>query len=316
MKSGRVSIVGIGLCCVMTVALTGVPIRGQEPAGTAAAQTQPYRDSECTGFISEVPIKSSLKLVGSNVELQSYAFTQGHAVYLDKGLEQGIKPGTVYAIVRPMGEMKQPFTKRSLGYYVKQVGLLTVESVQGGTSRAIITESCNEIWVSDLLIPYEPATDTRAEEIRVAASKIPDSIIPDSTITKGQIVLARDMREYLGTNDIVFVDIGAGKGVHPGDSFTIYRPVGQSEGFVPYLDQGVQSAHQSSYGSDRYRGGEYSVDTPVTPRDKIEETRPTLPRKVVGQLVLLKVDKNASVARIVQINEEVNVGDYVQLNGN
>jgi len=313
----------------MMVAFTGVPSQGQsasqgqepgsqgqDPAAAPAAGTEPYPDSACTGFISDVPIKSDLKVVGSNRELQSYAFTQGTAVYLNKGLEQGIKPGTVYQIVRPLGEIKQPFTKRSLGYFVRQLGLMTVESVQGGTSRAVITTNCDEIWLSDLLIPFEPLTDTRSEEVRVAATRIPDSIIPDSTATKGQIVMAKGFREYLATNDIVFVDIGAEKGVHPGDSFTIYRPIGQSEGIFQYRDDKIYTEREEGYGSDRYRGGEYSINSPVTRRDKIEETRPTLPRKVVGQLVLLKVDKTASVGRIVQTTEEINVGDRVQLNGN
>jgi hypothetical protein len=313
MKAGRVSIIAIGFSLVMFLSLgNAVGIKGQEPNG--ARPSHVTLDTMCAGFISDLPMNSGIRIVGAGKELQSYPFAERDLVYVNKGVEQGITPGTVYMIVRPFGGIKQPFTKQMLGYYVKQLGLARIETVQGLTSKAKITAACDEVWLGDLLVPYDPPEDTHASEVRTAATKPVDDIVPDAAAPKGQIFFARGFREYLGTNDIVFVDLGSAKGVQPGDSFTIYRTIGATEGLLPFPDNGIQSDREGGYSGERYRGGDYSNDAPPVQRDKMRKNRPTLPRKVVGQLVLIRVDKTASVARIVQSNEEINVGDSVQLN--
>jgi hypothetical protein len=270
----------------------------------------------CSGYISDTPVKSGLRIVGSTKELQSYPFTERDPVYINKGEDAGVQAGTYYLVVRPLGPMKQPFTKKMLGYYVKELGIAKVEAVQARTSRVKIVQTCDEVWLGDELIPYEPAFDTYSREVHSASAKPMPDLTPDPAATTGQIIMSRGFHEYLATNDIVFIDLGAAKGLHPGDSLTIYRTIGMSEGLLNYGEGKIYRDQEGGYSGPRYHGGDYSMDAPSSPHDDVIKTRPALPKKVVGQLVLLKVEGNTSVARIVASSEEVNVGDLVQLNSN
>ena len=66
------------------------------------------------------------------------------------------------------------------------------------------------------------------------------------------------------------------------------------------------------YDSDRFHGGEYSIQATRVPREKVLSDRPPLPRKVLGELVVLKVEKGTSVALITRTTAEVQIGDFVQ----
>jgi len=277
-------------------------------AGRVRAQEKPVAAPpaayHCTGYISEDLPSTKLLVVGGDRENMRLQYTERDTVFLNRGLEAGMREGAVYSIVRPMGEMTQPFTKRKLGFYVKEVGTLKVTAVQGATSTAVITESCDTIWISDVLIPVEDqeAVSNEGKSAPVATS---DTL-------KGQIVMARGYRDYVATNDIVYVDIGSKQGAQVGDSFTIWRTLGAREGVVHYRDDKIYEKRDRDFSSDRYRGGDYAVSAPRESLDRVLETRPTMPRREVGKLVLLRVDGTASVARIVSSREEVNIGDHVE----
>jgi hypothetical protein len=234
------------------------------------------------------------------------SFTERDIVFLNKGLEAGMKEGAVYSIVRPMGEMIHPFNKKKLGYYVKEVGTLKVTAVQGATSTAVITESCDTVWMSDVLIPVGE-NQPGSNEGKAAPAATSDAI-------KGQIVMAQAFHDYAGSNDIVYVDVGSKQGAQVGDSFVIWRTVGPSEGLVHNRDDKIYVSRDRDFSSDRYRGGDYAIGAPRQSHDEVLLTRPTMPRKEVGKLVLLRVDGTASVARIVSSREEINIGDHVERN--
>jgi hypothetical protein len=48
------------------------------------------------------------------------------------------------------------------------------------------------------------------------------------------------------------------------------------------------------------------------PRKDVLARRPPIPRKVLGELVVIKVEKNSSVAMITRTTSEVNIGDWVE----
>jgi hypothetical protein len=246
-----------------------------------------------------------LQVVGGDRENMRLSFTERDVVFLNKGLEAGMREGAVFSIVRPMGVMTQPFTKKKLGYYVKEVGTLKVTAVQGATSTAVITESCDTVWMSDVLVPAGDNQPVGSNEGKPAAASTSDAV-------KGQIVMAQAYRDYAATNDIVFVDVGSEQGVQPGDSFTIYRTLGPTEGLVHNRDDKIYVQRDRDFSSDRYHGGDFAIGAPRQSHDEVLLTRPTMPRKEVGKLVLIRVDGAASVARIVSSREEVNVGDHIE----
>ena len=277
-------------------------------AGTVRAQDKPAKapppSVHCTGYISEELPSTKLQVVGGDRENMRLSFTERDIVFLNKGLEAGMREGAVYSIVRPMGTMTQPFTKKMLGYYVKEVGTLKVTAVQGATSTAVITESCDTVWMSDVLIPVG--------ENQPGSNEGKTATAPTSDPIKGQIIMAKAFRDYVASNDIVYVDVGSKQGAQAGDSFVIWRTVGPSEGLVHNRDDKIYVSRDRDFSSDRYRGGDFAIGAPRQSHDEVLLSRPTMPRKEVGKLVLLRVDGTASVARIVSSREEINIGDHIE----
>jgi hypothetical protein len=66
------------------------------------------------------------------------------------------------------------------------------------------------------------------------------------------------------------------------------------------------------YGSDRYQGGDFSSMAPRIARKDVLHGRPALPRKVMGELIVLKVENTACIALITRTVSEVNIGDFVE----
>ena len=120
------------------------------------------------------------------------------------------------------------------------------------------------------------------------------------------------MREYVATNDVVYIDMGTRDGVRPGDYFTIYRKINSREGVVKMPDYDVVRDRDSSYGSDHWKGGRFAQNGTRVPRDKVKHDRPEIPRKVLGELIVVKVDRTTAVGLIMRTVAEVNIGDFIE----
>lgn len=264
-------------------------------------------DIYCTGFISDLPPRTDLQIVGAEKENIKVTFAQGDAVFLNKGRGSGIQPGAVYYIIRPLGEVKHPFTKKRMGYYVRELGLLRVLEVQEQTATAEITVSCDTVEFGDLLKPYELYEGPGPRD----GQPLP-RYSEGSGGTTGQIVMSPGFHENLSANRVVFIDIGDRQNVRPGDYFTIYRETGRREGITNTPQDKISQNKNREYGSDRWRGGEFSVQGTHASRDEVLNSRPDVPRKILGELIVLKVEKSTSVALITRTTAEVNIGDRVE----
>jgi hypothetical protein len=285
------------------------------PSTTAGQQQGPDRDDPvakgtdvfCTGFISDLPPRTDLQIVGAEKENMKITYAQGDAVFLNKGRGSGIQPGAVYYIIRPLGEVKHPFTKKKMGYYVRELGAVRVIEVQDQTSTAEILISCDTIEFGDLLKPYERYEGPGPRDPRPLPR-----YGEGSGGTTGQIVLSPGYHENLSANRVVFLDIGDRQDVRPGDYFTIYRETGRREGITNVPQDKIGQNKDSGFGSDRFKGGEFSVSGTHLSRDQVLRSRPDVPRKVLGELIVLKVEKSTSVALITRTTAEVNIGDHIE----
>jgi len=275
-----------------------------------AAQTEPLAklsDLYCTGFIADNPPRVDLQVVGAEKENLKVTFAQGDTVFLNRGRGAGIQPGSVYYIIRPVGPVNHPFKKKKLGYLVRELGLLRVVEVGNETSTAEITVSCDTVEFGDLLKPYEERTGPNVGEARPLPR-----FGEGSGGTIGQIVMAPGFHEQLSANRVVYIDLGTKQDVHPGALFTIYREIGESEGITNTPRDKVVKNRSNGYSGDRYRGGDFSIQGTRAPLEKVMRERPPLPRKVLGELVVLKVEKGASVALITRTTAEVQIGDMIE----
>jgi hypothetical protein len=300
--TARLAIVlaALSLFSLSKVAATDGPDDVREPI---ARRTDVY----CTGFIADVAPRPELKVIGGERESHQNSFSQGDIVFLSRGRESGVHSGTIYSIIRPLGEVKHPFTKKRLGHFVREIGLLRVIEVHDRTSVAEVTMSCDQVELGDLLRPYE------AYEAPSARDERPLPRYGESSGgTRGRIVMSPQFREYLSANQVVYVDLGTREGVRPGDYFTIFRKIDRSERIVSAPNDKVAPQRSEGYGSDHYRGGDWAQTATASPRAKVLNTRPEIPRKVMGEMIILKVEKNASVALITRTNAEVNIGDFIE----
>jgi hypothetical protein len=284
-----------------------MPVASQRPGDGQANPITRGTDVYCTGYIADAMPSTDLQIIGAEQENMKVTFAQGDVVFLNRGRGAGIQSGAAYFIIRPLGEFKHPFSKKKMGFYVREVGLLRVLEVQERTATAQILVSCDTVEFGDLLKPYEEIAPPAARDERPLPR-----YSEGSNETTGQIIMAPGFHEQLSANRVVYVDLGRQQNVQPGDYFTIYRQTGPAEGVTKTPKYDIVQKRSKEYGSDRYEGGEYSVQATNKPFEKIMKERPPVPHKVLGELIVLKVENHTCVAMITRTTAEVTVGDFVE----
>jgi hypothetical protein len=136
--------------------------------------------------------------------LSQALFSEGDVVYIDGGAEQGVQAGDRFVI-----------SKRIIYH---QVGHLKVLCAQENSSIAEITYACDPIRIGDVLTPFTP--------IPVPLVVDPDRTdrcdVPNGKPT-GYITFARDDQIDIGTDWLVFIDLGAAEGLYPGTFATVFK---------------------------------------------------------------------------------------------
>jgi len=123
--------------------------------------------------------------------------------------------------------------------------------------------------------------------------------------------MAKDGREMVTTHDVVYIDLGAEDQVKPGDYLTIYRPLGTGD--ITHVGEDEFGRRRSvGFQSDTYRGGGFSNQASSTSKHA-KHDRPSMPRKVVGEMVVLDVQTRTATAIITRVASEVHTGDWVEI---
>jgi hypothetical protein len=295
--------------------------KDEAPAGVAK-QTDLY----CSGFIQYVPFQTpALQIIGAEQEQERRAYSQGDVVYINAGERQGVKVGQTFSVIRPRGRLTSKFTRKHgyLGVYVRELGQLRVLEVKERVSVAVVETSCEVMLTGDIIQP-SPQRLAPTARPEVALDRFAD---PSGKQT-GRIVLARDAREMVSRNQVVFIDLGAEDSIKAGDYFTVYRPVGKGQ-ITTFENEEIAPTQMDGFESERFGGGKQSIisqrtkDYPNTPglyinkeamtTYEVKRHRPRPPRKVVGELVILSVQTRTATAIITRIAQEVHTGDYVEL---
>jgi hypothetical protein len=277
-------------------------------------------EAACGGFIEQAPQASSGQIVGAEEERERRFFGEGDLVYVDAGAQSGLRVGQEFSVVRPRGRFSSKFSRKSgpLGVYTQEVGRLRVVRVRDRVSVARVTVACSDLLLGDLL---RPAASRAVPQARAEVNL--DRYAEPTGKQTGRIVLARDGREMVSRDHVVFIDLGGEDGVKAGDYLTVYRP--ESHGtLVEYGDEIVANARRD-YQSDEFRGGEHSNqaqrvkdvggsqhgETVKTP--SIKRRRPAVPRKVVGEIVILHVEGRTATAVVTRVAQEIHTGDAVEV---
>ncbi|HYO91907.1 MAG TPA: hypothetical protein VEQ40_09730 [Pyrinomonadaceae bacterium] len=299
------------------------PIRVTLPEAKYPARVAGANELYCGGFIQYAPAPNRLQIIGGEEEQEQRVYAQGDIVFINAGSNEGVTVGQEFSVVRPRGQFTSDFSRKKgyLGVYTQELGRLRVVDVKERLSVARVVHSCETMLLGDLL---RAANERVAPFIRneVALNRFADP----TGKQRGRIVLSRDGREAPTVNDIIYIDLGTEDNIRPGDYFTIYRPLGKGNITGTLMDEEITPTANSGFESERFKGGKFSnkaqrvqdpnntgVYGPTITTSDVKDKRPRMPRKIVGELVILSVQQRTATAVITRIAQEVHTGDFVEL---
>jgi len=292
------------------------------PEDKSPAPAAKENELYCGGFIQYAPSYRNLEVVGGEQEQEKRVYATGDIVFINSGSAAGVRVGEEFSVIRPRGQFTTKLTNKKgfLGVYTQEIGRLRVTDVKERVSVAQVVASCETILLGDLL---------RAASQRISPLQRQETVFdrfrdPSGKQT-GRLVLARDGREAVSSNQIVFIDLGTEDNVKQGDYFTVYRPAGTGN-ITRFRDEEIVTAASGGFESDRFKGGKFSnqaqrvkdpnntgVYGPTVNTPEVKRRRPPVPRKVVGELVIIGVQQRTATAVITRVAQEVHTGDFVEL---
>ena len=324
----------LSVCCLLALA---VAAKAQTPEATPQmlfpSVDQPQRVTGqtslyCAGYIKHQRLPHMPEIVGAEEEQEQRKFADGEVVYLNAGSQQGIKEGQNFQIIRPRGDVKGVHRNKKgfLGTYIQEMGQLQVFKVRENTSAARITFTCDMILLGDLLTPIPD----RESPLQRAETTVLDRYADPSGKQIGRLMMAKDNREMVTRNDIVYIDLGSEDQVKAGDYLTVYRPLGAGD-ITTFDNEESARGRLTGFQSEAFRGGGFSnqsaraKDTtafthpnghyshrPITSKE-VKRLRPLMPRKIVGEMVILDVQTRTATAIITRVVGEVHTGDWVEI---
>jgi hypothetical protein len=209
-----------------TVARPPAPISGPLPVGAEV-------DVYCSGYLGDQDEAFPGRIVNAEKERNQSMFMAGDVLYIDIGSENGVQAGMEFTIVRPSRLVNRWGSEREVwGRIYMTPGRVRVLCAQERASIAEIIYSCNEVEVGDFVAPFEPVPVPLVRRTRPAS-------ICDTPNGKpiGHVVDTRDAVTPVGTDTIVFLDLGEQDGLNPGDFLTVYHPSTQAEGVRTVLGE-------------------------------------------------------------------------------
>jgi len=270
-------------------------------------QTPTYADLYCAGFISRQTLPDANFVAGGLQTPTTTKFTRGDMVYLEG---TGFSAGAEYEIVRALRDVNEYETfvgqkklLKETGQPYEEVGRVKIIDTRSKTAIAQIEYSCDGVNPGDTAIPFaEKQAVTFHSPIRF------DRFLPSSSKLSGRIVMGKDFDSDLGTGHKVYLNVGASQGVKIGDFFRATRSY-----TTDLLDPVDQLSFKAAIAEDTQKKTP-SVDPAMFTKGNgpVIHVR-DLPRRSVGEIVILSVTNTTATGMIVFSLEDVHAGDGVEL---
>jgi hypothetical protein len=234
-------------------------------------------------------------------------YSTGELVYLaGKGYELGKR----YAIVRELRDSNryesfggQFAMLKAMGQPYSELGIVQIVDVRNKSVIGHVEFSCEPILPGDIAIPY------------VEKAKLPfhppvhfDRFVTINGKLSGRIVMARDFDSELGTGMKVYMNMGSNQGVKAGEYFRAVRS------YEADLHNAVDSLSFKASTADDTQKRPASFEKDMF----TNSSGPTihvadLPRRAVGEIVVLSTTPTTSTGMIVFAMEDIHLGDGVEL---
>jgi LysM repeat protein len=218
-----------------------------------------------TAFVEPQELARAGKILASREE--KTLLTTLDEAYVEYKRGEAPAPGARYSVYRLVREVKHPVTQQKLGDIVHVVGEIEVKAAKTDTTvRVVVTTSTDSMERGFLVGPLRPL------ERRV-------SLTPASQSADGLIVGNLIGTSLIGSEELVFVNLGRREGVELGNRYSVVR---RGDGYQPLLARGP-----------------------------VDDTR--FPRESVGEIVVIDVRDQVSVGVLTHAVVETRVGDRVEL---
>ena len=270
-------------------------------------QKPTYADLYCAGFISK-HILPDANFVAAGLETPTTTkFVRGDVVYL-RG--SGYALGAEYEVVRQLRDVNeyemfpgQAKILKQTGQPYEEVGRVRIVDMRSKEAIAKVEYSCDGVNPGDTVIPF-----AEKQAIDFHAPVTFDRFLPASNKVSGRIVMAKDFDSELGTGMKVYLNVGSNQGVKIGDYFRAVRfyetdlkdPV-DSLSFKAAMSEDTQKK-VPSFEPHMFTKGNGPV---IHVAD--------LPRRAVGEIVIIGVTDTTATGMIVFAPDVVHTGDGVEL---
>jgi hypothetical protein len=274
---------------------------------TERVQTPTYADLYCAGFINKQTLPDANFVAGGLQTPSTTKFTRGDIIYLQG---TGYTAGAEYEIVRALRDVNEyemyPGEKKLLketGQPYEEVGRVKIVDTRSKTAIAQIEYACDGVNPGDTAIPF-------AEKLSVnfhAPARF-DRFLPATSKVSGRIVMGKDFDSTMGTGQKLYINVGANQGVKVGDFFRAVRS------YDADLNDPVDSLSFKAAIAEDTQKKTPSVDPHMFTKSNgpVIHVR-DLPRRAVGEMVIIGVTPTTATAMIVFAMEDVHAGDGVEL---
>jgi len=176
-------------------------------------------DVYCAGWIGAMSEPVTGRIVAAEYEDSREMLGVGDIVYSDVGAREGLMAGQEFQLIRPGHEVHRfGSVTDTIGRFYRTPGRMRVVCAQETTAILEIIESCDPAYLGDLMIPFEPIPIPLVR----ASRPLTQCDAPSGKIT-GHILEAKDRATPIGTDSVVFLDLGEEDGLYPGDFVTVFR---------------------------------------------------------------------------------------------
>jgi hypothetical protein len=316
-KTGLLLVLLAGLAAAQQPPVTATMVATPDASGIVSTtvsvpfvryQTPTAADIYCAGFISKDRVPDANYINGGLQSPTSTKFEVGELVYL---AGTGYQAGQLYSIVRELKDVNEyeiyPGERKLLkatGHPYGEIGRVRVIDTRSKPSSiAQVVYSCDPINPGDVAVPFV--------EKPPVAFHVPghfDRFAPPNGKLTGRIVLGKDFDDIMGTGMKLYMNMGSNQGVKVGDYFRVMRS------YTATLNDPVDSLSFKAQTSE-----DTQMRPPIYEGNRFTKTKgpnihvADLPRRAVGEVVVLSVTPSTSSAMVVFALEDVYAGDGVEL---
>ncbi len=227
------------------------------------------------GYLDDDAIKAAGQIIGGNAE--QMFMSDSDEVYLKFKKGQEIRAGEQFTVYRQIEKWERIPTEK--GKLVRILGTVVVRSYdrEHAVARGLITETIEPIERGLFVTRMERRFDLvppKRNEVNVVA----------------HVVASVQPRQLLAFGHVVFLDVGEGHGIQPGNRFFAVR---RGDNWQDVLKRPA-----------RMMGN--IADIPTYNKEE-------LPKEVVAELRVIKVRKNVTVALISSSNTDLADGELVEM---